>query len=93
MATEFDLSSHIRNAMSVIIAVVSIALAFGIGYYILVKLNDASGGNLTEAVNMLSSQTSLINTSITFLVIGVVAGIGIGLVVYLYSKFSGMGGK
>jgi len=93
MATEFDLSWHVRNSMSAIIAAIAIALAFGIGSYILYKLNEGTGGNLTTAVNMLQNQSSLIGTVVTFLMVGVLAGIGIGLVVYLYNRFSGIGGK
>jgi len=81
--------------MAGVIAAIGISIAFGIGYYILVQLNEAAktgGANLTEAVNLLAGQTSLIGTAITFIIIGVVAGIGIGLVLYLQSKF-GLTGK
>jgi len=93
MAAEFDLGGHVRNSMSAIIAAISIALAFGIGSYILYKLNEGTKGNLTKAVDMLESQSDLIGTVVTFLMVGVLAGIGIGLVVYLYNRFSGIGGK
>lgn len=88
----FDLKTHADNAMYIIVAAIAIALAFGIGLYILNQLNNASGNQLTTAVNLLSSQSSLINTAVTFLFIAVVAGIGIGLVLYLKGGM-GFGGK
>jgi len=95
MAAEFDLMTHVRNAMAGVIAAIGISIAFGIGYYILVQLNEAAkagGANLSEAVKLLAGETNLIGTAITFIIIGVVAGIGIGLVLYLQSRF-GLSGK
>jgi len=88
----FDLKAHADNAMYIIVAAIGIALAFGIGLYILNQLNNASNGQLSDAVNLLSGQSSLINTAVTFLFIAVVAGIGIGLVLYLRSGM-GFGAK
>jgi len=88
----FDLKQHADHAMYMVIAGIAIALAFGIGSYILVQLNNASGGNIQVAVDMFNSQASMINTIVTFLFVGVVAGIGIALVLSLRSGM-GFGAK
>jgi len=79
----FNLRTHVDNAMNAVIAAISVAIAFGIGTYIIAELDNASGGKLSSAVNMLNSTSSLVGTAVTFLIIGVVAAIGIGLVRYL----------
>ena len=88
-----QLRTHADNALYIVIAAIAIALAFGIGQFILTQLNQAAGGNLTEAVNLLTGQQTLLNTAVTFLVIGVVASVGIGLVLYLRSGMAGAGGR
>jgi hypothetical protein len=89
VAARFDLGEHVNNAMNAVIGIVAIAIAFGIGMYILYQLNAGTGGNLTSAVSMLEGASNLISTAVTFLVIGVVAGIGIGLVLYLRGAWRG----
>ena len=83
MAAEVDLGKHVNNAMDVIVGAIGIAMAFGIGLYILYQLNNSTGGQIQAAYNLLSGQSTLINTVVTFLFIGVVAAVGIALVKFL----------
>jgi len=78
-----DLDRHVQTSMNVVTGAVAIAMAFGIGLYILFQLNNATGGQIQTAYDLLSSQNTLLNTVVTFLFIGVVALVGIGLVKYL----------
>ncbi len=88
----FDLRKHADMALYIVVTAIAIALTFSIGTYIVFQLDQAAGGNLTAGVQLLSNQQTLINAAITFLVIAVVAAIGIGLVLYLKGGM-GLGGE
>jgi hypothetical protein len=81
----FNLDTHVNNAMSAVVGAVGISIAFGIGLYILTKLNEASGNQIQTAVDMFSNTQSIFSAVVTFLAVGAIAGIGIGLVSYLRS--------
>lgn len=87
----FDIGPYVDSAFAVVIGAIGIAITFGIGYYIVQQLNQASNGQLPEAVSLIQQQNTVLGTIVNFLFIGVVAAIGIGLVLYLRGAF-GKGG-
>ncbi|RLG66821.1 hypothetical protein DRN93_05690 [archaeon] len=77
---EFDFKDYISTAQSVVVGIVAIALAGGIGSYILAQFNNGTGNQITEWVNLLNGRVSMISTVITILLVAVIALVGIGLI-------------
>ena len=82
----FDISVYTRNAMVAIVAVIAIALAFGIGLFILESLANTPGvgQSLGNVTGILTGLSGLVNTIAVFLIIFVVAVMAVALIMYLY---------
>ena len=80
MPQDFDFGQYITTAQKVVVGIIGIALAGGIGSYILAQFNNGTGGQITEWVNLLNGRVSMISTVITILLVAVIALVGIGLI-------------
>ena len=80
MSKEFDIGHYGKILLDVVIALITVAIAFGIGKYIVVELNNGTNNSLSESLSFFSNQSGYVNMALTFLFIGIVAAVGIGLV-------------
>jgi len=78
MPQDFDFGQYITTTQKVVVGIVSIALAGGIGSYILAQFNNGTGGQISQWVNLLN--VTMISTVVTILIVAVIAFIGIGLI-------------
>ncbi len=76
----FELSKYGNELLRIVIALITVAIAFGIGQYIVTELNVGTNNSLQASESFFTSQANYVNMALTFLFIGVVAAVGIALV-------------
>ena len=75
-----EISKYGRELLNVVIALITVAIAFGIGQYIVTELNAGTNNSLAASMSFFTGQANYVNMALTFLFIGIVAAVGIALV-------------
>ena len=83
MAEGLKFQSYTEAATSVIFAAITIAVAYGIGYYVVVKLNESTNNSMTAAIGILDAIKSPTTSVVTLLMILVIAFAAFGLINYI----------
>ena len=83
---ELDFEKHVDNSINVIIGIVSISLIGGISAYILYWLDNGTGNVASSWLHLLNNAQSMVNTVVTFLLVGVIAAVGFSLINYFRNR-------
>lgn len=76
----FKIDQHVDNAVTGVVGAITVFLAFGIGGYILLQFNAGTNNSLKNVVDAYNGLSGIVTTVVTIILVGVLAGVGIGLI-------------